>query len=173
MRGNLFIMEKIAKDRPSLENLLEGENLGVESLHPGGIKITRELANLSNVNAESILLDLASGTGESALFLTEEFHCNAADIDTSEYMVERALEKATERNLNVEFRELCECGGIVYVYPFCLFSSNPNAFKILTTSHGFITGCRFIRQDLGKIEIFTFLFQGLLIITPPPQPISK
>jgi len=32
--------------RSSLENLIESEDLGLEILHPGGLEITRELAEL-------------------------------------------------------------------------------------------------------------------------------
>jgi len=30
----------------SLKNLIESKNIGIESLHPGGLETTKELANL-------------------------------------------------------------------------------------------------------------------------------
>ena len=56
---------------PSLENLIESENIGIESFHPGEIETTKELAGLCKVTENSRLLDVASGTGEGTCFLVE------------------------------------------------------------------------------------------------------
>ena len=89
---------------PSLENLIESENIGIESLHPGGLGTTKELADLCKVTENSRLLDVASGTGEGTCFLVEEFKCHAAGIDISQVMIARAKEKAREKNLNIDFK---------------------------------------------------------------------
>lgn len=96
-------MDSRLKKRPSLENLIEGENLGLEILHPGGLDTTNELAQLCNIGKGSLVLDVASGTGESACFLAERLAARVTGIDASDYMVERARNKAKHRNLNVEF----------------------------------------------------------------------
>ena len=49
--------------QPSLENLIESKNIGIESLHPRGLETTKKLANLCKVTENSLLLDVASGTG--------------------------------------------------------------------------------------------------------------
>ena len=90
--------------QPSLENLIESENIGIESLHPGGLETTKELADLCKVTENSRLLDIASGTGEGTCFLVEEFKCHAVGIDISQVMITRAKEKAREKNLNIEFK---------------------------------------------------------------------
>jgi SAM-dependent methyltransferase len=97
-------MDSIMKKRPSLENLIEGENLGLEILHPGGLDTTNELAQLCNIGKDSLVLDVASGTGESACFLAEKLGARVMGMDASDYMVERATDKAKQRNLNVEFK---------------------------------------------------------------------
>ena len=97
-------MDNIQKKRPSLENLIEGENFGLEILHPGGLNTTNELAQICNIGKDSFVLDVASGTGESACFLTERLGARVIGIDASEFMVERATEKARQRGLNIEFK---------------------------------------------------------------------
>ncbi len=90
--------------QPSLENLIESENIGIESLHPGGLETTKELANLCKVTENSLLLDVASGTGEGTCFLVEESKCHAVGIDISQVMIKRAKEKAQKKNLNIDFK---------------------------------------------------------------------
>jgi SAM-dependent methyltransferase len=91
--------------KPSLENLIESQDLGLEILHPGELSITKELAELCHVGRNSKVLDVASGTGQSACYLAESFSCHVIGIDASDYMVERAGEKAKGENINVEFKK--------------------------------------------------------------------
>ena len=74
--------------KPSLENLLESSAIELESLHPGGLTTTPELAELCHVNEKTTLLDVASGTGERACLLVDEFHCKALGLDASEILLE-------------------------------------------------------------------------------------
>lgn len=79
-------------------------DLGIETLHPGGSSVTRELAEMAGIEAGSDVLDVASGTGEGACFLASEFSCRVQGVDLSEQMVERATRKARERGIDgVEF----------------------------------------------------------------------
>lgn len=90
--------------KPSLEHLVESEDLGLEILHPGGLEITRELAELCQVGPGTRLLDVASGTGESACYVAESFGCHVVGVDASDAMIERATKKAAARNLNIVFK---------------------------------------------------------------------
>jgi SAM-dependent methyltransferase len=90
--------------RPSLESLIESEDLGLEVLHPGGLEITRELAELCKVREDTSVLDVAAGTGESACYLAQHFGCSVVGVDASEYMVERATRKAKEKGVSVQFK---------------------------------------------------------------------
>ena len=97
-------MGSVSQKRPSLENLVESEDLGFEILHPGGLEITRELATLCHIEKDSKILDVAAGTGESACYLQENFGSQVIGIDASDHMVERARNKRAERALSVEFQ---------------------------------------------------------------------
>lgn len=92
------------ENRPSLEHLLESEALGLEVFHPGGLDITHELGELCHIVFGSNVLDVASGTGESACYLAERFRCRVIGVDASDFMIRRATEKARSRHLPVEFR---------------------------------------------------------------------
>jgi arsenite methyltransferase len=98
-------MGSVSPKRPSLENLVESEDLGFEILHPGGLEITRELATLCHIEKDSKILDVAAGTGESACYLQENFGSQVVGIDASDHMVERARKKRAERALSVEFQK--------------------------------------------------------------------
>jgi SAM-dependent methyltransferase len=92
-------------DRPCLEGLVEAGMLKVESLHPGGLELTAELAQLCSIQKGAKVLDVASGTGESACFIAERFAARVSGIDRSDEMIQRAEAKAQSKNLKVEFRK--------------------------------------------------------------------
>lgn len=94
-----------ASNGASLEALVEAEDLGLEVLHPGGLEITRELADLCHVGRESRVLDVSSGTGASAVFLAERFGCSVTGVDASDAMVSRARDRLGDSLLRVEFMQ--------------------------------------------------------------------
>jgi SAM-dependent methyltransferase len=98
-------MSTAKKKRPSLETFVENEDLGLDILHPGGLDITRELARLCRIGKDTSVLDVASGTGESACFLAEELGACVTGIDASEHMIERAKKKALHRKLDIKFEK--------------------------------------------------------------------
>lgn len=87
--------------QPSLEQLIETEDLGFEILHPGGLETTRELAQLCGIAEGATVLDVACGTGESACFLSDTLGAALVGLDAAESMIERAGRKAKTRNLPV------------------------------------------------------------------------
>lgn len=91
--------------RASLEALVESGDLGLQILHPGGLELTRELAELCHAGPGKKLLDVACGTGESACYLAELFGCQVTGIDHSAFMVDRAKQKARDRKLGVQFQQ--------------------------------------------------------------------
>ena len=98
-------MREEAEGHTSLENLLEFGDLGLEVLHPKGLQITTEFASLCHLGKGDTVLDVASGTGESARFLAQEFGCCVTGADASEYMVSRAKKKGVQRGLALECRQ--------------------------------------------------------------------
>jgi SAM-dependent methyltransferase len=108
MTGKVAIMEQASSLKPrqaSLETLAESCDLGIESLHPGGLELTLQLAELCHVERGSIVVDVASGTGEATCFLVEKFGCSVTGIDLSPRVLERARKKASHRGLSIEFRQ--------------------------------------------------------------------
>lgn len=90
--------------RASLEKLVEHGDLDLDALHPGGLEITRELAHRCRILPGTRVLDVASGTGESACLLAEELGARVVGVDASDRMVGRARAKAVHKALaEVEF----------------------------------------------------------------------
>jgi len=77
-----------------------------DSFHPGGTKLTERLGALLGLGAQSRVLDIASGTGTSALFLAERFGCEVVGVDYGSHNVEQSNAAATARGLDkrVNFR---------------------------------------------------------------------
>src|SRR5713226_9614821 len=78
-----------------------------DSFHPGGLKLTERLGSLMQLTAQSRVLDVASGTGASALFLARHFGCQVIGMDFSDQNVLRANEAAVSQNLagQVQFQQ--------------------------------------------------------------------
>jgi ubiquinone/menaquinone biosynthesis C-methylase UbiE len=83
-------------DEPSLEALVESGMIQVESLHPGGLALTEELAQFCNLAEGDRVLDVACGTGESACHLADRFGSDICGLDHSEELLGRARSKAAE-----------------------------------------------------------------------------
>lgn len=119
---------------PAVQWLLGGE------LHPGGEATTRRALELIDVGAGDRLLDVASGTGTSALLAARELGCSAIGLEYSAPAVDAANAAARAEGLDraVEFRRgdaedlpfgdaefdavLCECS-------LCLFTDKRRAIE--------------------------------------------
>jgi len=71
-----------------------------DSFHPGGLKLTERLGSLMQLTAGVRVLDVACGTGASALFLARRFGCQVIGIDLSRQNVLRATEAAAAQGLS-------------------------------------------------------------------------
>lgn len=87
----------------SIERLVESLDLGIEILHPGGLDVTRQMAELAAISEGSEVLDVASGTGETACFLASTYRCRVQGVDISPEMVKRAATKAQKRGIDANF----------------------------------------------------------------------
>jgi len=87
----------------SLESLVESGELNFPTLHPGGLELTRELGELCRIGEGARVLDVCSGTGESACFLAGHFHCHVTGVDATARMVERAADRARTRGVEAKF----------------------------------------------------------------------
>lgn len=111
-----------------------------DSYHPGGLKLTERLGYALELSSTTRVLDIASGSGASAMFLAERFGCEVVGIDYSRKNVEEANARAADGNLQsrVHFQEadaehlpfaeasfdavVCECS-------LCLFPDKATAVR--------------------------------------------
>ena len=103
LRPEPVVAEGTPSSEASLERLIEDEDLGLEVLHPGGLETTAELAALCEIGPESRVLDVASGTGESACFLAGRFGAPVTGLERSSTMIRRARAKARDRGRSARF----------------------------------------------------------------------
>src|SRR5262245_47634322 len=65
-----------------------------DSFHPGGLSLTKILGERLALAPGMRVLDVASGKGESAIFLTRTFGCEVVGIDFGAENVREARERA-------------------------------------------------------------------------------
>jgi len=82
-----------AYEHPAVRWLLDGE------LHPGGESVTRRALEMIRLGPGDRLLDVASGSGASALLAAGEFEANVTGIDYGEHAVRGAKAAAREQRL--------------------------------------------------------------------------
>ena len=70
-----------------------------DSFHPGGLTLTERLGQILQLTSESRVLDAASGTGATAIFLAEHFGCEVLGIDYSAQNVQQANEQAQAKGV--------------------------------------------------------------------------
>lgn len=75
------------------------------SFHPGGSKTSKRLIDEANISKDSIILDVASGLGDTAIYIVMNFESTVIGIDLSRKMVNYAntLAKAVDFNKKSEF----------------------------------------------------------------------
>jgi len=67
--------------------------------HFGGLRVTRQLAELCHVNRDSYLLEVGCGTGFTATHLAEDIGCRIMGIDLNPGMVEWAQKRSVRKGL--------------------------------------------------------------------------
>jgi SAM-dependent methyltransferase len=65
-----------------------------DSFHPGGLQLTARLGEQLSLGPNARVLDVASGTGESALFLARQFRCRVVGVDFGSQSVKEANSRA-------------------------------------------------------------------------------
>lgn len=64
-----------------------------DRLHPDGLNLTQRIGELANITRESTVLDVASGTGATALSIAKNFECSVVGIDLSKKLVKKSKSK--------------------------------------------------------------------------------
>ncbi len=77
-----------------------------DSFHPGGLTLTRRLGELLQLHPGMLVLDAASGKGDSALFLAQQFGCDVVGVDLGPINIAEAVRKAENAGLTGRVRFL-------------------------------------------------------------------
>jgi ubiquinone/menaquinone biosynthesis C-methylase UbiE len=142
-----------------------------DSLHPGGLELTERLGSLMELNQGERVLDVAAGTGTSAIFLANRFDVEVVGIDYGKESVAAASVAAVGAGLGDQVRfgqgdaerlpydegaldaVICECA-------FCTFPDKAAAagefFRVLRP------GGRLGLSDLTRTGPLTPELDGLL-----------
>lgn len=67
---------------------------GLEVIHPGGLEKSVEMAAACGITEGMRILDIGSGKGATACFLSEHVNCAVTGIDQSKAMIESARKRA-------------------------------------------------------------------------------
>ncbi|PZX04908.1 methyltransferase family protein [Psychrobacillus insolitus] len=78
---------------------------GIGGAHPGGFNLTLSLLEDENIQPVDSVLDIGCGTGQTAAFLAERFHCQVTAVDNHPIMVEKARERFKNRKVSVNAME--------------------------------------------------------------------
>lgn len=105
-----------------------------DSFHPGGLKLTRRLGERLEIARGMRILDVASGKGESAIFLAKHFGCEVVGIDLGAANVTESARRAEAAGVGelVAFRHgdaesvTFPAGSFDRVICECAFCTFPN-----------------------------------------------
>ncbi len=98
----LLGMRRTGIHRPTVEDAIELS--GIETLHPGGLALTRRAAEVAGFAAGQHLLDVSSGRGTQAIFYAQEFGIQVTGLDLSDEMVRVARARAAGAGLSKTVR---------------------------------------------------------------------
>ena len=104
-----------------------------DSFHPGGLTLTKRLGELLGLKPGMRVLDVASGKGESAIYLAQTFGCEVTGLDFGPVNVEQATARAKEANVDSVHFEIGDAEKLPFadatfdaVICECAFCTFPN-----------------------------------------------
>ena len=91
---------------PEDQRLLPRQLAALDQFHTRGLAATADLAKLAGITADSAVLDVGSGVGGPARFLSETYGCRVTGVDLSEPFVDAAryLTERTGQSGQVTFQ---------------------------------------------------------------------
>jgi len=84
-------------------------DLGIDMLHPGGLKKTGELVEMCKISKNQKVLDVGCGYGKTACYLVKKYECRVTGIDVSKRMIEGS--KINAKKESVEDFVIFEIGN--------------------------------------------------------------
>jgi len=93
----------LESNKPSLESLIEQEEVGFEIFHPGGLETTMEMCSSITLSRDTKVLEIGSGAGLTSCFVAQHFSCKVVGVDQSDYLVTKAKENAASQKIDVSF----------------------------------------------------------------------
>lgn len=98
-------MRRRGDHEPTIERVIELS--GLETLHPGGMAMTRRTGEVAGLAAGQHLLDVSSGRGTQAIFYAQQFGVEVTGVDLSDDMVRTATRNAERAGVaeRVRFRQ--------------------------------------------------------------------
>lgn len=95
-------MRRTGIHRPTVEDAIELS--GIETLHPGGLALTKRVAEVAGFAPGQLVLDVASGRGTQAVFYAAQFGVRVTGLDLSEEMIRAARARAASVGLSEAVR---------------------------------------------------------------------
>jgi ubiquinone/menaquinone biosynthesis C-methylase UbiE len=90
-------MKRLGLYRPTIEEAIEIS--GIETLHPGGVALTKRTAELAELRHGLTVLDVSSGRGTQSIYYAKEFGAKVTGIDISAEMVQTAYLNAEREGI--------------------------------------------------------------------------
>ncbi len=130
-------------NHPLVSKLLDG------IFHPGGLALSKLMADQMGIDADSTVLDFACGDGKTAAYLAKSLNCRVSGIDASQQMIDTAREIATD--LRVMDRT---------DFTVALAGNIPHASDYFTAALSECSLCTFVDKELATKEISRVLTSG-------------
>ncbi len=115
-----------------------------DSFHPGGLQLTRRLGELLELRPGVRVLDVASGRGESAIFLASEFGCEVTGIDLGPANVAVAMRRADAAEISARVR-FVEADAEAIPFPDGAFDRIVCECAFCTFPNKSAAACEFVR----------------------------
>lgn len=83
-------MKRKGIHKPTLEDAVEIS--GIETLHPGGLDLTKRTAEIAGLKHGMKVLDVSSGRGTQAIYYAKNYGVQVTGIDISEKMIKASID---------------------------------------------------------------------------------
>jgi hypothetical protein len=80
-----------------------------EALHPGGLNLTKRMAEVANLDRAQQILDVGCGRGTSILFFTRQYGCSGMGVDLSPVSIAVASDRSVADGLADKVRFSVAC----------------------------------------------------------------